>query len=166
MIGATGSITVYRSADMNAEDDATAVRDALLAAGLHPELLGDTTPGVVEGSYEVRVPSSELAQAEAIVADLPADDPGAPDASHRLDLVAVVRTDGSTGEMEAMSIKNILDSNGIPAIIIGSSSLPNLGFEVRVPKDALEQARAAIAEAQAAGPAAAIEGERESESGK
>ena len=165
MTGATDSITVYRSGDMNAEEDATTVRDALLARGLHPEIVGDDTPGVVEGTFEVRVPRVELNPAEAIVADLPIEDQELPDTSRELDLVPVAHTDGATGEMEAISIKSILESNGITAVIIGNSTLPNLGFEVRVPRDAEQRARAAVAEAQAAGPAAAIEGERESELG-
>jgi hypothetical protein len=163
MTGATDSITVYRSGDMTAEEDAATVRDALISAGLHPEVVGDDTPGVVEGTCEVRVPPSELAQAEAIIADLPIDDEQLPDTSHELDLVPVAHTDGATGEMEAISIKSILESVGITAVIIGNSTLPNLGFEVRVPHEAEQQARDAIAEAQAAGPAAAIEGERQSE---
>jgi hypothetical protein len=163
MTGATNSITVYRSGDMNAEEDAATVRDALISAGLHPEVVGDDTPGVVEGTCEVRVPSSELAEAEAIIADLPVDDVELPDDSHDLDLVPVAHTDGATGEMEAISIKSILEASGITAVIIGNSTLPNLGFEVRVPHDVERQAREAIAEAQAAGPAAAVEGERESE---
>jgi hypothetical protein len=35
--------------------------------------------------------------------------------------------------------------------------LPNLGFEVRVPREDLERAREVLVEAQAAGPAAAEE---------
>jgi len=69
MTGATDSITVYRSADTNAEEDAATIRDALISAGLHPEVVDDDTPGVVEGTFEVRVPPSELGQAEAIIAE-------------------------------------------------------------------------------------------------
>jgi hypothetical protein len=43
--------------------------------------------------------------------------------------------------------------------------MPNLSFFVQVAKADLEAARAAIAEAEAAGPAAAVEAERESEEG-
>jgi hypothetical protein len=128
-------------------------------------VVDDNTPGVVEGTFEVRVPWSESGQAEGIIANLPMEDQEPPDTSRELDLVAIAHTDGATGEMEAMSIKSILEAGGIDAVIIGNSTLPNLGFEVRVPRDAEQQARAAITEAQAAGPAAAIEGERESELG-
>jgi glycine cleavage system aminomethyltransferase T len=82
------------------------------------------------------------------------------DDSHDLDLVTVARTDGATAEMQATGIKSILDASGIDAMIIGSSTLPNLGFEVRVPKDHQVQAAQAIAEAQSAGPQAAVEAER------
>jgi hypothetical protein len=65
--------------------------------------------------------------------------------------------------MESMEIKAILESSGIPAVTISASMMPNLPFEVRVSKDHAEQALILIAEAQAAGPAAADEAERAGE---
>jgi hypothetical protein len=47
--------------------------------------------------------------------------------------------------------------------MIGDSVLPNLSFEVRVPRENVAQARELIAEALAAGPLAAEEGEAASE---
>ena len=41
----------------------------------------------------------------------------------------------ATSEMEAISIKNLLDSNGIAAVLVGDSVLPNFPFEVRVARD-------------------------------
>jgi hypothetical protein len=46
---------------------------------------------------------------------------------------------------------------------VGSSTLPNLSFFVNVAQTDLERAQQAISEAIAAGPAAAVEAERESE---
>jgi hypothetical protein len=163
MTGSTDLMTVYRSADMNAETDATAVRNLLVKAGLEAVVAGDDTPGVVEGTYEVRVPTEQAAEAEKLIAQVPMDDPGAVNTSHDLDLVTVTRTDGTMAEMQAQAIQSILDASGISAIIVGSSSLPNLGFEVKVASDTLEQARQVIAEAQSAGPAAAAEAEAASE---
>lgn len=164
MTGDTGLRTVYRSADMNAEQDASAVKNVLVSAGLDAQLFDDTAPGVLSGTYEVRVPAEQVAQAEALIATLDPDDPGRADPSHDLDMVTVRSTMGTTGEVEALAIKGILDSNGINAVIVGASTLPNLSFEVKVARADLERAQAAIAEAEAAGPAAAVEAERESES--
>jgi hypothetical protein len=156
-------VTIYRSADSNAETDATAVRNLLIKGGLNPELLDDKAPGVVPGSWEVRVPEYEVPNAESVLAGVDQDDPGAVDPSHGLDLVTIARTFGSTGQMEALGIKSILDANGINAVIIGNSTLPNLSFFVRVAKDDVALAEKAIAEARAAGPAAALEAQQESE---
>ena len=62
-------------------------------------------------------------------------------------------------------MKNLLESNGIAAVLVGDSVLPNFPFEVRVAHDQVERARLLIADAEAGGPAAAEEAELESESG-
>ena len=85
--------------------------------------------------------------------------------SSDLDLVTVFESDGLTAEMESMEIHAVLESNGIPAMIVSASMLPSLPYLVRVPKDHAEQALILIAEAQAAGPAAAEEAERAGEQG-
>lgn len=66
-------------------------------------------------------------------------------------------------ELEAMSIHAVLEANGIPSILIGPSSLPSLEFQVQVSEERLADAVQAVAEARAAGPAAAAQGELESE---
>jgi hypothetical protein len=85
------------------------------------------------------------------------------DPSSDMDMVTVFEADGTTAEMEAMGIRAVLESNDIPAITVGTSCIPSLPFEVRVPKEDLDRALSAIAEAQAAGPAAAEEAERAGE---
>jgi hypothetical protein len=85
--------------------------------------------------------------------------------SSDLDLVTVFEADGATGEMESMEVQAVLEANGIPAVTVGASVIPSLPFEVRVPKEHLERALIAIAEAQAAGPAAAEEAEKAGEQG-
>ena len=160
----TDLVIVYRSADMNAEQDASAVRNLLIANGIDAQLFDDKSQGVVEGTWEVRVPASETAQAEALVAQVDQDDPGRVDPSHDLDMVTIAEVQGLTGEMEAMGIQSILDANGISAVLVGSSTLPNLSFAVQVLRADLERAQAALAEARAAGPAAAAEAALESES--
>src|SRR4051812_16039284 len=85
------------------------------------------------------------------------------DPTEHLDLETITSHDGATAEMEAMSVKGVLEASGIEAVIVGDSVLPNLGFEVPVAKDRAAEARALVAEAEAAGPAAAEEAERAGE---
>jgi hypothetical protein len=66
-------------------------------------------------------------------------------------------------EMEATAIHSVLEANGIPSILIGPASLPSLEFQVQVSEERLADAVQAVAEARAAGPAAAAEAELESE---
>jgi hypothetical protein len=68
-------------------------------------------------------------------------------------------------EMEALAIKGLLESNGIPALVVGPQVLPNLEFQVQVPEHVAEDALKLIAEARANGPEAAAEAEAAGESG-
>lgn len=164
MNGENELITVYRSADSNAETDATAVCDFLVSSGIEAGVFDFRAPGVVDGTFEVRVPAAKAADAEELVATLDQDDPGQPDTSHELDLVTITQLQGTTGEVEALAIKSLLDANGISAVIVGASTLPNLMFEVKVAHDEVSRAEAIITEAKSVGPAGAAEAERESES--
>lgn len=93
------------------------------------------------------------------------DTPETANPSHEFDLESVFESAGAEGEMEALAVHSLLTASGIPAVIVGSSSLPNLPFEVQVPRDHVEQARQRIAEAEAAGPSAADEAEQALEAG-
>jgi hypothetical protein len=155
-------VTVFRSAEPDRYDEARRVRATLEAAGLDVVFASDDEPGVVAGTCEVRVASVQQMEAEAILAETRPDETPA-DPSSDLDLVTVASTDGATGELQANAIKSILDAYGVQSVIVGSTTLPNLGFEVRVPQDHEVQARQAIAEAEAAGPQAALQAEQESE---
>jgi hypothetical protein len=163
MNGEADLVTVYRSADQNADRDAARVQAHLADQGLNPVTLGDGAPGVVPGSYEVRVPSTEVSEAEQLLANFNADDTFQADPSSEFDTVPIVSMMGATGEIEAMAVKSVLDANGIPAVLIGDSTLPNLEFHVRVARADVERAQAVLAEARAAGPEAAAEGAAESE---
>lgn len=159
--------TVFRSLDETAEEEARRVRDLLVEHGVYAVLLDDSAPGVVSGTYEVRVPASESVQAEALlqaepeVEDETSYEPVDP--SHYLDLETVFSAEGATAELEATAVKSILDANQIPAVLSGSSTLPVLRFEVQVPMEAAAEARQTIADAEEAGPAAAEEAERATE---
>jgi hypothetical protein len=78
-------------------------------------------------------------------------------------MVAVFSSSNHDGEMEAMAIKGVLDSNNIPAMIVGPHILPNLEFQVQVPEHLLTEARQLIREARQDGRQAAAEGEAETE---
>jgi len=82
-----------------------------------------------------------------------------------MDMVTLFSSSNHDAEMEAMQIHGILESNGIPSVLVGASTLPVLEFEVQVPKENLEEAQRILAEAQAAGPEAAVEAEAASEEG-
>jgi hypothetical protein len=78
-------------------------------------------------------------------------------------MVPVFSSSNHDGEMEATSIHGVLEANGIPSILVGPATLPSLEFQVQVSEERLADAERVIAEAREAGPAAAAEGELESE---
>jgi hypothetical protein len=86
--------------------------------------------------------------------------------SHALDMVALWDSSNIDAEVEADMIRGVLDSNGIPTLLIGASQYPNLGFQVMVPRGKVVEAQRLIEEAKAAGPAAAAAGELASEEEK
>ena len=161
----TDLVTVYRSMDATAKSDCEVIADLLSAEGLRPVTFDDSAPGVPEGVYEVRVPGEQARTAEEIIAANPlADEVPEVDNSSDLDLETIFQAAGTaTAEMEAMGIQSVLESNGVAAVIVGDSVLPNLGFEVRVAKDEADFAKQLIAEAQRRGPEDAEEAERENE---
>jgi hypothetical protein len=68
-----------------------------------------------------------------------------------------------TAEIEADMIRGVLESNGIPVMVVGASQYPNLPFEVRVPRGKVKEAEELIEQAKAGGSEAATEAEAESE---
>jgi len=68
--------------------------------------------------------------------------------------------------MEADMIRGILDSNEVPSIMVRATGVPVFGFEVKVPRERLAEARRLVEEAKAAGPEAAAEAEAASEEGR
>ena len=149
-------ITVLRSADPTAEQDAADARERLAEAGIDAIVLGDDAPGVVEGTWEVRVAPSDQARAEAVLA-APAPEPDDEDEvskqgqSRDLDFVSIFSAQGIEAEMEAISIQSVLEANGIPCTVIGSAQIPSLPFEVRVPKSRREEASSLLDEVRQAG---------------
>jgi len=80
------------------------------------------------------------------------------DPSHDLDMAPLYDSMTIEAEMEAGVLSSLLESNGIPALVVGSP-IPSVGFQVRVPRMRLEEARRLVEEAEAAGPQAAAEAE-------
>jgi len=149
--------------DASAKEDCEEILDLLEDAGIEAVLLDDSAPDVPEGVFEVQVPAAKAADAEKLLAENPLPDEVAKvDPSSALDLETVA---SAQSEMEATSMKNFLDSNGIAAVLVGDSVLPNLAFEVRVAREEAQQARRLLADAEQIGPAAAEEAELQSESG-
>ena len=86
------------------------------------------------------------------------DDPEGPEADPEA-MVAVFSSSNHDGEMEAMAVKGVLDSNGIESILVGPHILPNLEFQVQVPEAVAAQARQAIRDARQGGRKAADDAE-------
>ncbi len=78
-------------------------------------------------------------------------------------MVTLFNSSNHDSEMEAMAIHSILQASGIQSVLVGSSTLPVLAFEVQVQKEDLAEAKRILADAREAGPAAAIEAEAASE---
>ncbi len=156
----TDFVTVYRSMDATAKEDCEIIVDILTAEGLSPIILDDSARGVPEGTFEVQVPGDQLQKAEELIAQNPLpDEVEEVDDSSELDLKTIYHADGTLAEVESMEIKNLLEANGVAAVVVGNSVLPTMSFEVRVARDQVERAREVLNEAQAAGPAAADEAE-------
>ena len=156
----TDFVTVFRSADSSAEEEAVRARDLLAEAGIDAVLLADETPGVMAGCFEVRVPAEEASRSELLLSSMVLP---APDASHDMDLATVFRSAAANAELEATEVQRILEASDIPAVLVGASQLPSLPFEVRVPGARLEEAQQLLEDAKAAGPEAAEQAEAESE---
>ncbi len=164
---AAGLVTVYRSMDETAKDDCETIVQLLTDDGISATMLDDDSPGVLNGCFEVQVAQQNAARAEELIAanPLPDDVKDVNDASE-LDMETIFHSEGSTtAEFEAMSVKSVLESNGLSAMIVGDSVLPNFPFEVRVAREHADRARELMAEALRSGPAAADEAELESERG-
>lgn len=154
--------------DADAKEDAEVIMDLLTDAGIPATLRDDSAPGVPEGVFEVQVPANYSARADQVIAENPLPEEAEQvDPSADLDVETVFRSEAApTSEVEALGVKTLLESNGIATVLVGDSVLPNLAFEVRVARDQAARARELIADAEQIGPAAAEQGELESESGQ
>ena len=157
-------ITVYRSMDAEAKEDAENILELVNRCRAFKRPCWMTPRPVCRKAFsKCRCPPRDAARAEELIAENPPPEEAEEvDDSSALDLEAVA---SATSEMEAMSIRNLLESNDIATVLVGDSVLPNFPFEVRVARDQADRARILIADAEKGGPAAAEEAERASESG-
>jgi hypothetical protein len=165
MTASSDLITVYRSMDATAKEDCESIIEMLNEEAISAVMADDSAPGVLEGTYEVRVPAADAARAEKLIDENPLpDEVEEVDDSADLDLETIFHIEGSsmTGELQAMSIKNLLESNGIAAVLVGDSVLPTFPFEVKVAREQAESARKLIEDIEREGSAAA-QAESESE---
>ena len=79
------------------------------------------------------------------------------------EMVVVFSSSNHDAEMEANTVKGLLDASDVPAMLIGPHVLPNLEFQVQVSRELAAKAEALINEARAAGPEAAAEAEAATE---
>jgi hypothetical protein len=166
LMSMSSQITVYRSADESASEDAANVQQMLTEEGIAAVLLDDSAPGVMEGAYEVRVDPENQVRAEQLIAQLlPEAEGDEGDPSDALDLVTVFRSAGPGAEMDAMSIQSVLEAGGISAVLIGDARYPIFPQQVRVAREHEARAKELIEEALAAGPAGAEEAEALGENG-
>jgi hypothetical protein len=59
MADQTERITVFRSGDQNAEEDANTACERLIEQGMDAIVVGDDDPSVIDGTWEVRVPLAD-----------------------------------------------------------------------------------------------------------
>jgi hypothetical protein len=148
MSSAADLVTVYRSMDADAKTNCAILRALLAGHEIAAVVLDDDAPGVPEGTFEVRVPAGESAKAEKLIARNPLPDEAEEvDSTSNLDLETVFRGEGG-GELEALTVQGLLESNGIATVLTGDAVLPNLSFELKVARSQAETARILIAEAE------------------
>jgi hypothetical protein len=156
-------VTIFRSMDSSASDEANEIGSLLEEAGLEPVVQDDTAPDVPAGAFVVKVPEDQAMRADEILENAQELEPEAGDPSHSMDLETIFSAMGATAEMEALGIRNVLDANGIPTVYVSPPQYPNLRFVVRVPQKYFSRAEQVLADARAAGPEAADEAELEGE---
>jgi hypothetical protein len=78
-------------------------------------------------------------------------------------MVVIYESNAIDAEAEADVIRGLLESNGIPANIVGPGTVIPAGFIVQVPRSMVEGARKLIDEARAAGPQGAADAEASTE---
>jgi hypothetical protein len=79
------------------------------------------------------------------------------------DFVILANYHGPHAEMEARAVESVLRAAGIESVVEGAVGFASVPFEVSVARNQFEAAQKVLAEALAAGPAAAEQAEAELE---
>jgi len=157
-------ITVFRSADATAREDAEEIQEVLAGEGIASVVVDDSSPGVVTGTVEVRVAAADAARAEELVDSIQIEgDMAGADPSPVLDPVTVYTAASGASESELLAIEGMLIANGIQPIRVETRPYPSLPVEIQVAREVADQARQLIIEARKAGAEAAEEEEKSSE---
>jgi len=73
-------------------------------------------------------------------------------ANSQADVNLVPLTEGGLelelSEMETLSVKTLLEANGIQVMVVGASQMPNLPYELLVPESQLQDAIQVIKDSQ------------------
>lgn len=158
MADKTELVTVFRSADASAMEDAQEIAEILAGQEIEAKVFDDHAPGVFEGSVEVRVAAQDAARAEEIIAGQSVEgDMAQADPSSVLDPVTVWQGLGTEVEFRATAIEGMLTAAGIQPIVVGTRAIPTLPFKIQVAREQAGRAVQLIAAAEATGAAAADE---------
>lgn len=87
-----------------------------------------------------------------------------PNDTSELDLVILANYHGPQAEMEARAVESVLRAAGIECVVEGAVGFSSVPFEISVARNQFEAAQQVLADALAAGPAAAEQAEAELES--
>lgn len=151
-------VTVYRSADSDAKEQAQDAAQRLRVEEIDVRIYDPDAPGVPIGTYEVRVPPDRLSAAERILASHRVEEPAEEgDPTHALDLVTVFSSGKHDAESEALAIQGMLEAAGVEVVMIISTPIPSLPWEVKVSRAQAAEARALLENARAIGSQAASE---------
>ena len=128
MAGDNELVTVFRSADPDAEEQAGLVQEILAQASIHAEIADDSASGVPAGVFEVRVSAARQAEAEQLIEAQRDTTMNVMDFSHDLDMASVFISDAADAEMLATQIRSILDARNVPSVMVERLRIPEPAF--------------------------------------
>ena len=78
-------VTIFRSMDSSASDEANEISGLLANAGLDPVVLDDSALGVPSGAFVVKVPEDQAVRADEVLENAEEVEPDPGDPSHSMD---------------------------------------------------------------------------------
>jgi|GEM_PF-2426844 len=145
-------VAIYQSAHPKAEEEAQLILDALHDGGINlARTRVEDEPGGGVRSYLVEVVENAAYDAQALLQAQGLQFEGLDEASS-LDFQVAFYSDRHDADAEALTVKSLLEANGISAFLAESSQLPIFPSKVLVPRAEALRARHIIEEAKATGP--------------